>query len=216
MPRNKYPEETVRKILDASIGLFLKKGYEQTTVLDIVNNMGGLTRGAFYHHFKSKEEVLNAVAEEFFGQNNPFEYVKSLTSLSGLGKIKEMLRFSFESQFKNEHKAIANAVLSLMKDPRFLKEQVDTVPEVARFLVPLIEEGIADGSIRKTNPKALAEFILLQFNLWMIPTIFPCDGEEAYEKILFLKDVFESIGCPIIDPDMLEVFASIGQNLPFE
>ena len=53
MPRNKYPEETVEKILDVSLKLFLEKGYENTTVLDIVDHLGGLTRGAFYHHFKS-------------------------------------------------------------------------------------------------------------------------------------------------------------------
>ena len=44
VPRNKYPEETVQKILDASLKLFLEKGYEETTVLDIISKMGGLTR----------------------------------------------------------------------------------------------------------------------------------------------------------------------------
>ena len=57
MPRNKYPEETVQKILDVSLKLFLEKGYEETTVLDIVDNLEGLTRGAFYHHFKSNTVV---------------------------------------------------------------------------------------------------------------------------------------------------------------
>ena len=47
MPRNKYPEETVQKILDASLKLFLEKGYEETTVLDIISEMGGLTRKKF-------------------------------------------------------------------------------------------------------------------------------------------------------------------------
>ena len=64
LPRNKYPEETVQKILDASLKLFLEKGYEKTTVLDIISEMGGLTRGAFYHHFKSKEEVFDALCEK--------------------------------------------------------------------------------------------------------------------------------------------------------
>lgn len=76
MPRNKYPEETVQKILDASLKLFLEKGYEQTTVLDIVDNLGGLTRGAFYHHFKSKEEVLDALSEQLYHKMDPFEKVK--------------------------------------------------------------------------------------------------------------------------------------------
>ena len=47
MPRNKYPEETVEKILNVSLKLFLEKGYEETTILDIVNQLGGLTRGRF-------------------------------------------------------------------------------------------------------------------------------------------------------------------------
>ena len=60
MARNKYPELTVEKILEVSQRLFLEKGYEQTTIQDIVDNLGGLTKGAVYHHFKSKEEIINA------------------------------------------------------------------------------------------------------------------------------------------------------------
>ena len=83
MPRNKYPEETVQKILDASLKLFLEKGYEETTVLDIISEMGGLTRGAFYHHFKSKEEVFDALCEKLFYESNPFEKAKSHKELNG-------------------------------------------------------------------------------------------------------------------------------------
>ena len=36
MPRNKYPEETVQKILDVSLKLFLEKGYEETTILELL------------------------------------------------------------------------------------------------------------------------------------------------------------------------------------
>ena len=53
MSRNKYPEETVERILDTAQRLFLEKGYEQTTIQDITDNLGGLTKGAIYHHFKS-------------------------------------------------------------------------------------------------------------------------------------------------------------------
>ncbi|AXH51744.1 GNAT family N-acetyltransferase [Clostridium perfringens] len=88
MPRNKYPEETVQKILDASLKLFLEKGYEETTVLDIISEMGGLTRGAFYHHFKSKEEVFDALCEKLFYETNPFKKAKNHKELNGLEKLK--------------------------------------------------------------------------------------------------------------------------------
>ena len=51
MARNKYPELTVEKILEVSQKLFLEKGYEQTTIQDIVDHLGGLTKGAVYHRF---------------------------------------------------------------------------------------------------------------------------------------------------------------------
>ena len=46
MARNKYPEVTVEKILEVSQRLFMEKGYDNTTIQDIVNELGGLTKGA--------------------------------------------------------------------------------------------------------------------------------------------------------------------------
>lgn len=63
MARNKYPEETVNLILDVAGRLFMEKGYEHTSIQDIIDNLGGLSKGAIYHHFKSKEEILDAVTD---------------------------------------------------------------------------------------------------------------------------------------------------------
>ena len=68
MARNKYPEITVEKILDVAQRLFLEKGYDNTTIQDIVNELGGLTKGAIYHHFKSKEDILDAMIERMSRQ----------------------------------------------------------------------------------------------------------------------------------------------------
>lgn len=46
MSRNKYPEEPVTLILDVAQTLFIDKGYEHTTMQDIIDNLGGLTKGA--------------------------------------------------------------------------------------------------------------------------------------------------------------------------
>ena len=59
MARNKHPEETVAKILDVSMRLFTEQGYEHTTIQDIVDALG-MSKGAIYHHFKGKEEILLA------------------------------------------------------------------------------------------------------------------------------------------------------------
>ena len=94
MARNKYPEVTEERILEAAQRLFLEKGYDNTTIQDIVDQLGGLTKGAVYHHFKSKEEILDKVSDRMFFQNNPFEAVKQRGDLNGLEKLREAVRLN--------------------------------------------------------------------------------------------------------------------------
>ena len=207
MPRNKYPEETVKKILDVSQKLFLKNGFEKTTILDIVDNLGGLTRGAFYHHFKSKEEVLEALLEKLFQTTNPFDRAKKEEGLSGLDKIKMVIRYSVIEGFVDEEKAAMDRLaLPLLSNPRFLAEQVKNTQEVSRMLQPLVEEGMADGSIQPGNAKVIAEVFMLFFNIWMGPTIYPCDEEEAFAKIMAIKQMLDALGLPVVDEELLHEF----------
>lgn len=55
-------EADIRKneILDAAGILFTEKGYENTSVTDIMNAVG-IAKGTLYHHYKSKEDILNAL-----------------------------------------------------------------------------------------------------------------------------------------------------------
>jgi AcrR family transcriptional regulator len=203
LPRNKYPEETVQKILDASMKLFLEKGYEQTTVLDIVNSLGGLTRGAFYHHFKSKEEVLEALGDQLFYTNNPFDKVKERSDLNGLEKF----RWVLSSYLNNsDDRSIAAQSVFLFQSPAFLKKLVDENRDILSPLFQeLIEEGIRDGSIQTQFPKLLAELFTMFINFWMIPTIFPCTEEEAWQKFYFIIEFSEKMGLPVFNDEFIEL-----------
>ena len=69
MARNKYPEQTVKLILDVSTRLFVEKGYEQTSLQDIINETK-LSKGAIYHHFSSKEEIFEAIFRRIGEENS--------------------------------------------------------------------------------------------------------------------------------------------------
>ncbi len=202
MPRNKYPEETVQKILDAALKLFLEKGYEETTVLDIISEMGGLTRGAFYHHFKSKEEVFDTLCEKLFYENNPFKKAKSHRELNGLEKLKIVLKTSFD---ETEHHQLSIASMHLMESPAFLKKLIESNQELVPMYQELIEEGIKDGSIQTDHSKLLAELFVLLTNFWSIPTIYPMTSEEMWEKFLMIKEITDKLGLPIIDDEIVEL-----------
>lgn len=202
MPRNKYPEETVQKILDASLKLFLEKGYEETTVLDIISEMGGLTRGAFYHHFKSKEEVFDALCEKLFYESNPFEKAKSHKELNGLEKLKCILRTSFD---ETEYHQLSMASMQLMGSPAFLKKLIESNQELAPMYQELIEEGIQDGSIQSEQPKLLADLYVLLTNFWSIPTIYPMTADETWQKFLMIKSIMDNLGLPVIDDEIAKL-----------
>ena len=62
MPRVvKHPEARRSELLDCAQALFFERGYERATISDIIDK-AGVSKGGFYHHFSSKEEMLEALA----------------------------------------------------------------------------------------------------------------------------------------------------------
>jgi len=218
MPRNKYPEETVQKILDTSAELFLNKGFEQTTILDIVDNLGGLTRGAFYHHFKSKEEVLDAIINRRYNQNSPFERARNTQGLTAFERGKLAIRYSLEGSWGERNRAqLTTASLPLLSNPRFLAEHIKYNREISKQIEIMLEEGIEDGSINITVPtKMLSELIMLLFNFWTLPSVYPCNKEEFVARFLLIKDMLDNYGFPIIDDEILEIIRNISGYVDFD
>lgn len=213
MARNKYPEETVEKILTAAKRLFLEKGYEHTTIQDIVDQLGGLTKGAVYHHFRSKEEIMDAVTEKMFWDNDPFEKVRGREDLTGLEKMKEVIRLTQEPDWSS----LARQSMPILKNPKLLAKCIEDNQRIAtpRWLA-LIEEGMADGSIRTEYPRETAELLTLLDTVWMAPTIFPATREEVLHKFRCVGEIFANLGVPIIDQEMLDLADKYFQLVPPE
>ncbi len=208
LARNKYPEETEKIILDAALKLFLEKGYEKTTILDIVGEMNGLTRGAFYHHFKTKEDVFFALTDRAFHDIEPFNKVKNRTDLNGLDKIKLLFQILNENE---KYTALQLQILPLLENsPTALKAFMDEQRTFAPVFAELIEEGINDGSIKTKHPKLIAELFLLICNVWMMPTIYPQGTDkEAWQRFDMAKDILEFLGLPVLDKKLT---AYVGMN----
>lgn len=197
MARNKYPEITVEKILDAAQRLFLEKGYENTTIQDIVGELGGLTKGAVYHHFKSKEEIMDAVNDRMFFSNNPFEAVQGRDDLSGLEKLRQAVLIHNADEEQGE---ITRQATALMKNPQLLANMLVANREVLTpYYRKLIDEGIADGSITTSYPRELSELLPILTSLWFIPSIYPATREEQKRKFAFILDMLDAMGLPLRD-----------------
>lgn len=203
MARNKYPEETVRRILDVAEELFYTKGYEHTTMADIVDGLGGLTKGAVYHHFKSKEEIFEAVFER---ANRPVyersDAILADRSLTGLEKFRALDKASSEGPSVDMWHAMKPSS-DPVQNPRLIAQEfVDAMDTAHRYVEPVIREGMADGSIAAEHPREVAEVLILLANLWLVPMFnpLPADDREAYQRRVqtFLR-VSHAVGVDLVD-----------------
>ena len=212
MARNKYPEVTEERILEAAQRLFLEKGYDNTTIQDIVDQLGGLTKGAVYHHFKSKEEILNAVSDRMFFQNNPFEAVKRRKDLNGLEKLREAARLN---QSDSSRVRLTAQMLPLKLDSRLLAELIQSnLHMLTPYYQELLEEGNRDGSLHTEYPRELAELLPFLTSVWLMPAVFPASKEEIRRKFAFLRDMLERLGVPLFDESLQSLVDQFFDQLP--
>lgn len=196
-PVKKIPEQWEKEILSAAQKLFVEKGYEETSVSDIMEAAGG-AKGMFYRFFKSKEEVMHKLGNQMFFGNNPFEAVRGRSDLNGLEKIRALLLLNRSDTERNE---INVQAINILKDPHILAAAIE---ENRRVLTPLwlelIEEGKKDGSIKTEYAKELSELLPL-INFWMIPSVFPATEEELLHKYRFVTEVLSHMGLPLFDDE---------------
>lgn len=199
MARNKYPEETVEKILQVSFGLFVEKGYDKTSIQDIVDNLG-MSKGAIYHHFKSKEEILQRLCDRIYENNEWYNAIVGDRSLNALQKLERI----FEVQLGSEEKVVMDIVtMPVMYNSRMILESIKSaVNETAPLIAGLMEEGLRDGSIHCDQPRETSELMMLMINLWINPGIFPVDREQLLTKVEFFLRVLREAGVPL-DPEKL-------------
>ena len=214
MARNKYPEVTVERILDVSQRLFLEKGYDNTTIQDIVDGLDGLSKGAVYHHFKSKEEIMDAVGDRMFLSNNPFEAVRERKDLNGLEKLRESIRLN---QAEESRVSITIQSISIAKNPRLLLEMIrSNLRVLTPYFQELLEEGNRDGSLHTEYVREIAELIPLLTSLWLLPSVFPAAKEEMKRKFYFLGDMLEKMGVPLLDDSIYALVDQFFDQIPEE
>lgn len=212
MARNKYPEETISRILEVSLNLFLEKGYENTSIQDIVDNLGGLSKGAIYHHFKSKEDILTAVMDKAYQVQDSgwAEIVSMQGGLTGRDKLKLAVETSLNDPGQNEMFSIAP---DFMKNPQMLALLIQSIFEESAPLIlqPIIEQGVADGSIKTDYPRELAEVLLILMNIWLTPMVHHDTPEALKSRLGFFIDLFSKLDLDIFDDDIQKRFEELVQ-----
>ncbi len=171
--------------------LFLENGYEETSVDDILN-ASGLSKGGFYHYFKSKEEVLaesiSNFAERLLNELEPIIEDKKLNALEKLKRFMEKKKASQKS--KMELLKYMNMLME--SDFTFYKFTLTITQKYVEPFAKIIEQGVEEGIFKVEFPRETAD-ILLRAVTSVPQSIFYGEYVQDKNKALKYKASLEAV-----------------------
>lgn len=209
MPKKRDSQATIQQILDVSQRLFSEKGYEKTSIQDILHDLNGLSKGAIYHHFASKEEILEAVITRMSEQSVQFlNKIRADSTMNGAQKLKAIFCGSIAQPIQDD---LFQAAPRLYDDPFMLaRMRDDSIHHVApAYIAPLIREGVEDGSIVTGYPDELAELLLLAGNIWLNPLAIQADANKITRKAKLLQKMLRQCALDLIEDEAIERLAHL-------
>ncbi|MEC0243827.1 TetR/AcrR family transcriptional regulator [Paenibacillus dokdonensis] len=173
----KEAEERINEILDAADELFFQKGFDGTSTNDILEKVG-IARGTLYHHFKSKEDIMDALIDRYkvrildaaqeIAANKSIPVVERIIqvvmalNISG-GSSAEMMEHIHKPQNALMHQKIQRVIIS----------------GVTPILAGIIREGIEQGLFNTPFPYECMEIVVIYAN-----TVFDDDYIEMTNEEL--------------------------------
>ena len=184
----KTKEERHNEIIETAGKLFEEKGYEQTQVQDIVNEIG-VAKGLFYYYFKSKDEVMEELADRY--ADAIIDAVNKLIDkdIATFDKINRIFQIFIDSAEKKSgiFMGILNVKNGITHERIFFNVGEKMVPLVTE----LILSGNDNGECNCSDPKFITEFLVS--GLFNIMNQISPD-----EKIDYLKEKLPTIKTMIL------------------
>lgn len=210
MPRHDPDQKTKQSILETAMRLFNENGLENVKIEDVVKEVG-VTRGAFYHYFKSREELIAGVMYKAFQDDNPYLLAYKQKELSALEKLRFAAKLSLRSHM-NTSESMRAQIKQLANDPIVFKnEMIFQVTVMADYIEKLLIEGNKDGSMNVALPKQTSQTIAWLTGSWLTPYAFEVSYEEYAGKVLFFEQLTSSLGVPVMDAEMKDIYMAIGR-----
>lgn len=176
----KEAEERKNEILDVAERLFGTKGFDNTSTSDILNEVG-IARGTLYYHFKSKEDILDAMIDRMTGR-----LVEKAAALLAKKEIPVLKRLTMMMTALNVNGSLGQEIMEQVHKPQnalmHLKMQERLLAGVNPLVTALIREGIAQGICKTEYPAEVAEMTLLYSNT-AFDTLAEHGKEERERKI---------------------------------
>lgn len=161
MPVQQRAEETRARILEAAAECFAQQGYEAASVADICER-AGVSKGAFYHHFPSKQDLFMALLSDWLealdaglrrAQAEAADVPSALRDMAGMVGFVLMSAGERLPMFLEFWTHAA-------RDPDIWAATIAPYRRYREFFADLVRAGIAEGSLRPVEAETAAQIIV--------------------------------------------------------
>lgn len=180
----KEAEERKNEILDVAERLFGTKGFDSTSTTDILNEIG-IARGTLYYHFKSKEEILDAMIDRM--TNRLIEKAEAIAARKEISVLQRltMMMLVLNVSDSNFHQELLEQVHKPQNALMHQKMERSLLAGINPMITALIKEGIEQGICQTDYPEEVAEMTFLYAN-----TVFDDLMEHSEKERLKKIDAF--------------------------
>lgn len=175
MKNAKNPEERKNEILDAADKLFTQKGFDGTSTNDILEAVG-IARGTLYYHFKSKEDIMDALIERYSAK-----LLKRAGEIAQNKTIPVYERIVSTAMALNMNHGSGREIIEEIHKPQnalmHFKAQKAIINGLTPILAEIIKEGVDQGLCSTPYPYEAMEMLVVYAN-----TVFDGDMVELTDE----------------------------------
>lgn len=186
----KNPEERKNEILDTAEMLFYTKGYNKTTINDILQEIG-IAKGTFYYYFKSKEEVMDAIIMRIVAAD--VASAKGIAASSELPTLVKLFHILMVQKPKHgdRKEQLLEQLHQVGNAEMHQKSLVQTIIHLTPVLTAVIEQGIEEHIFQTEFPKETVEFLIVSSTFLFDEGLFEWQPEEIIQKAKAFVHVME-------------------------
>ena len=152
-------EETRARILEAAIKQFSNRGFAAASVDDICTE-AGVSKGAFYHHFETKQALFLALLDSWLKAiDNAIEASKEMTAPETFLQITEAFPYIFETAGEGLPMFL-EFWLQASRDEQIWQASIAPYRKYHKYFTSLIEKGVQEGSFVEVNPELASRMIV--------------------------------------------------------
>lgn len=170
------------QILDMAFSLFIEKGYDNTSISDILSKLD-IARGTLYYHFESKEAIMDAIIER--SAKSIVEEAQSIVLKKELSAYEKI--FALFSGTSMKRMSGGDLIIDYLNQPQNAlfheKSNRSVIQKITPILGDIIKEGVDEGSFTNDFPYESAELILTMIMGFMDVTFEAIDENDLNRRL---------------------------------